>query len=190
MEDRLTVFRKEVNNTREGKSYGIGSIVFSIIKNKEKIEKVNLPDDFINYIKALQKGEPLYKIRVLAFCSLDTPGWCVGKQCMLRLMRAAFPKVPTRKSISRDRRLLRRSPVLVGRTRKRAWSTSQCVFSTSVFSRTSSFRSAVSPSMLKILCGDDESPVLYAFSASNRSNCFRSLSVADTFGWRKPDAIR
>ena len=24
---------------------------FSIIKNKEKIEKVNIPDDFINYIK-------------------------------------------------------------------------------------------------------------------------------------------
>ena len=24
---------------------------FSIIKNKEKIEKVNIPDDFMNYIK-------------------------------------------------------------------------------------------------------------------------------------------
>ena len=29
---------------------------FSIIKNKEKIEKVNIPDDFINYIKDSLRG--------------------------------------------------------------------------------------------------------------------------------------
>ena len=42
--------QKAVLEVKGGKTMALEHC-FSIIKNKEKIEKVNIPDDFINYIK-------------------------------------------------------------------------------------------------------------------------------------------